>query len=93
MNTKSLASKDFAGKGINLYVINWKKNEGIDSYNDVGFIADEIEVVYPHIIKIKNGKKYINISKKDIKDNNLKRIFLSANSGNWLLSNILYFNK
>lgn len=93
MNTKSLASKDFAGKGINLYIINWKKNEGIESYNDVGFIADEIQSVYPHIIKIKNGKKYINISKKDIKDNNLKRIFLSANSGNWLLSNILYFNK
>jgi hypothetical protein len=93
MNTKSLASKDFAGKGINLYVINWKKNEGIESYNDVGFIADEIQYVYPHIIKIKDGKKYIYISKKDIKDNNLKRIFLSANSGNWLLSNILYFNK
>ena len=93
INSKSIAHKDFAGKGINLYIINWKKNEDISSYNDVGFIAEEIEVVYPHIIKIKNAKKYIQISKKDIKDNNLKRIFLSSNSGNWLLRNILYFNK
>jgi hypothetical protein len=80
MSNKIILSPNFAGTGINLYAIIWK-NGG----NTPGFIQSEVEKVYPNIIKIINGDKYITFKQDQIRDDkNLKRIFLVANSRGWM---------
>ena len=76
---RKLLGADFGGKGINLYL-------GKDE--DIGFDIEEVKKVYPGIIK--NGK--ILIEKEDLKDVNIKRIYLTMKSKSWirdlLISNI-----
>jgi hypothetical protein len=81
---KILVGKDFAGPEINLYMISWENGK-----NFTGFLADEVEKIYPNIVNIKNGLKYICMSKEDINgDKNLKRIFYAVNSRGWMTQNI-----
>ena len=90
MSQKKLVGKDFGGPGIHLYTIVWSEEANILPLCDSGFDADEVSKVYKHLVIIKNGKKYIKVSRKDIKnDNNIKRLYISLNSGKWLFSNIL----
>ena len=90
MSQKKLVGKDFGGPGIHLYAIVWSEEANILPLCDSGFDADEVSKVYKNFVIIKNGKKYIKISRKDIKNNNnIKRLYISLNSGKWLFSNIL----
>lgn len=89
MKNKIITASNFAGTNIHLYLIEWNnkinKSEKIKS----GFDADEIQKIFPELIKIENNKKYIIISKKDIgNDNRKKRIYLTLNSSNWISHNI-----
>lgn len=81
---KILLSPNFAGPGINMYMISWKNGK-----NFIGFIADEVEKIYPKNIQVRNGLKYICINKNDVKgDKNLKRIYFSIASRGWMTKNI-----
>ncbi len=84
IKSKKLIYSNFAGEGIHLYKIEWNK-KAISKFNcpkiEVGFIAQEIEKIYNHIIKNKNNGRYIEFSKKDIINNNIKRIYLISNIG------------
>jgi hypothetical protein len=90
MKDKKLLSKDYAGKGINMYIIEWDLESGILVPTvETGYDAEEVSKVYPQLVIIKDGKKYISIDKSQIKnDKNIKRIFLSLNSSKWLMENI-----
>ncbi len=67
---------NYGGKDINLYIFLYKPEvlKKHPEYKDLqlGFMADEIEKVYPEIIKEKEGIKYISISKE--KSSKFKRI-------------------
>jgi len=84
IKSKVLLGKNFAGEGIHMYMISWKSGK-----NFTGFLAEEVEKVYPHIVQVKNGVKYICIGKNDIQgDKNLKRIYFSVVSRGWITENI-----
>lgn len=91
MSRKTLIGKDFGGSGINLYQISWKNGDKPIS----GFISSEIESRYPQLITKNNGKKTLVISRDQIQnDKYLKRIYLTAGSGNWILESLLkIYNK
>jgi len=55
----------------------------------VGFMADEIEKVYPEIIKVIDGRKYINIEKEQLSDRRLWRIYNTINISHTLLKMII----
>ena len=88
-------SKDFGGPGINLYQIIWKpetegKHPTANGHSIAGFFADEVEKVYPNLVKSKLGAKYIYISRDQVKENpKIKRIYLVVGSGKWLLESIM----
>src|SRR5690606_30941825 len=70
---KMLIGKNYAGEGINLYMITWDTEKTF-----VGFVSDEIEKVYPSIIKNTKRGKFICVNKdifNTVKDPNLKRIY------------------
>lgn len=73
---KKLVKNNFAGN-INLYKITWKKES--KNEDGIGFIASEVEKNYPNLIKNNNGIKFLEIKKNDIKDNNIKKLFLFGN--------------
>lgn len=89
-----LIKKDFGGKGINLYSIIWN-DKIIDKYPQlgggmVGFFSDEIEKVYPELVRKKNGDKYIIINRTQVQLNpSLKRIYLIVGSGKWVLESLM----
>ena len=89
-----LLAKDFGGPGIKLYQIIWKP-EAIDKHptgniSIAGFFSDEVEKVYPELIKTKSGAKYIIVNRDQVKENpKIKRIYFVAGSGGWLLQNIM----
>ena len=91
MLKKDLIYNNFAGNGINLYIINWKPDVKTASYHETGFDADEVSILYPGIVKkLGGGMKHISISPTDINgDKNLKRIYLTLNSSNWILNSII----
>ena len=87
-------SKDFGGVGINLYQIIWKPDCENKQLSTVGFFADEIEKVYPQLIKNKSGVKYIVVNRNHLKENpKIKRIYVVAGSGRWLMDNIIEMAK
>lgn len=52
--------------------------------------ADEVEKVYPNLVKTKLGAKYIYVSRDQVKENpKIKRIYLVVGSGKWLLESIM----
>jgi hypothetical protein len=75
--------RDFAGQGIHLYLFEWNKGDGGNV--ELGFDPTEVEKVYPDIVETNSilNMKVICISREDIKDNNLKRIYLLINSRSW----------
>lgn len=89
-----LLGKDFGGPGINLYQIIWKP-EAINKHSTgdisiAGFFSDEVEKVYPELIKTKSGAKYIIVNRDQVKENpKIKKIYFVAGSGSWLLQNIM----
>jgi hypothetical protein len=94
ISTKNLVFPNFAGNGINLYMIFWKPESGLDYLHDMGFDSDEVSKIYPKNVKVIDGKKYISINKSEIsKDLNLKRIFLTLNSSKWMFENAINSNK
>lgn len=89
-----LLGENFAGKGIHLYQFFWTEDAVKLDYSTrkptCGFFSEEIEAIYPEIIKTKNGVKFIVISRTQIKQNNsLKRIYLTAGSGQWMLESVI----
>lgn len=89
MQSKKVTGRDFAGPGINLYLITWSSDSDIRPLVQSGFDADEVKKVFPWLIEKKKGVKYIKLSKKDIgKNNSLKRIFLTLSSSQWVSKNI-----
>ena len=54
MRSKKLISKNFAGDGINLYLVEWLNNMELSGFT---FDADEVILKFPGIVKKKNGKK------------------------------------
>lgn len=90
--TYAKLSDNYGGPGIHLYQVVWKP-EVADGSSAV-FFSDEIEKVYPEIIITKNGAKYINVSREQVKVNpKLKRIYLISGSGKWFLSSIINMSK
>jgi hypothetical protein len=96
MKTKKLVGPNFAGKGVNLYAITWKDDAFRLDPNlqegTVGFISSEIADVYPQILSTrkKNNRKgkFYKVTIDHCRDKNLKRIYLTSCSSNWMLSNI-----
>jgi hypothetical protein len=88
MRTKKLILKDAAGENINLYLILWDitENPPVSKLDDIGFDYDEVYKKYPEICKIIDGKKFIEINKNQLKNNDLKRIFVYSGSTSWLKS-------
>ena len=65
---------------INLYTITWNDNK-----KTIGFIASEIKKKYPNLIRKKEGKDYLYITREQVAENpELKRLFAYGGSGNWL---------
>ena len=88
---KTLIGKNFAGKNINLYIIEWKPESGMKKISSTGFDADEVLKLYPELIKYIDSKKYIEINIEQVKKNkDMKRIYLTLNSTDWILQNVLY---
>lgn len=86
--------KDFGGPGIHLYSIIWKDNaiKADPKLNGsmAGFFADEVEKVYPDLVKKKKGDKCIIINRTQVKlDPRLKRIYLVVGAGKWILESML----
>ena len=82
LKRKKILHRDFAGQGIHLYLFEWNKGDG---NVELGFDPTEVEKVYPDIVETNSilNMKVICISREDIKDNNLKRIYLLINSRSW----------
>ena len=88
----SLIREDFAGPGVNLYNIIWKpESYQLDSSTirpSSGFFVDEVVKKYPQLILDKNNVKFIRISREQIENNMLKRIYLTLASGQWMSQTI-----
>jgi hypothetical protein len=85
MTRKKLIAPNFAGPGINLYLIQF------DNANkaSVGFDATEVEKKYPHLVEDHYCGKFICVNRDEIKgDKNIQRIYLSIGSKSWI-TNIL----
>jgi len=80
---KKVLFPNFAGEGINLYLLTWKNGK-----EETGFLAQEVDKKYPRIVEKRGDDLYISIGKKDITDKNLKRIFLTLQSKTWMLDNV-----
>jgi hypothetical protein len=80
VTNKIVIGKDFAGPGINLYMIVWKSGQ-----SGVGFLGDEVEKRYPEMVENHPRGKLIIISRAELgKDKDLKRIYLTINSKGWM---------
>jgi hypothetical protein len=87
MESKKILMKDYAGKGIHLYLIKWDLKAtklGISSINDIGFDYDEIIKKYPEICTKFKDTKFISINKKQLANNDIKRIYVYIGSNGWI---------
>lgn len=76
---KKMLVKNFAGKNINLYQIIWKNGNAT-----FGFIASEVETIYPLLIRKINGKKHVVILPELTKKNNyIKRMYYCYLNNEW----------
>ena len=92
---KKLIKEHFGGEGIHMYQILWKE-KALEKHptmkqQTIGFLASEVSRVHPELVKTKDGIKYISISRAELKENpQLKRLYLTCGSGNWLLDSIVH---
>ena len=96
METKKILMKDYAGKGVNLYLIKWDLKAtklGIPSINDIGFDYDEIIKKYPEICTKYKDTKFISINKKQLANNDIKRLYVYIGSNGWIKEMINNLNK
>ena len=96
MEEKKILVKDYAGKGINLYLIKWDLKAsklGITSINDIGFDYDEIVKKYPKICTQFKNTKFISINKKQLSNNDIKRIYVYIGSNGMIKKMINNLNK
>ena len=96
MENKKILAKDYAGKGVHLYLIKWDLKAtklGIPSINDIGFDYDEIVKKHPEICTKFKNSKFISINKKQLTNNDIKRIYVYIGSNGWIKSMINSFNK
>jgi hypothetical protein len=74
-----LLVKDYGGKGINLYSFIYKpevkKMHPEYKSHNIGFLADEIQKIYPELIENRKGILYITIEKDKLKDKKYWRIY------------------
>lgn len=88
IKSKILVHKNFI-QGIDLYFIIWKDSANMDTEGQISYDISQIKKKYPFLLKKRDGLLYIKISKKDIGNNNdLKRIYLSLGSSNWITMNL-----
>ena len=81
MKDSFLVAPNFAGPGVNLYIITWN-----DDSRNLGYKFNELKKDFMTYLKKKNGRAYIKILKDDIRDNKaLKRLYLTLTSENWML--------
>jgi len=95
MENKKIIMKDVAGQGINLYLIKWNiyaTQLGIPSINDIGFDYDEVVKKYPEICTNFKDAKFISIDKKQLTNNNIKRIYVYIGSNDWIKTMIKSLN-
>jgi hypothetical protein len=86
MKRKIMLKKDFAGDGINLYLILWKKS----GKATVGFLADEVQKKYPSLIEKHYDGRHITIDRDEIgQNNNIKRMYLTIGSKSWMTDIVL----
>ncbi len=80
----TLLGKDFAGKGVNLYLFNYIpdafRKEPKYKVLNIGFMSDEVKKMYPKNVVKEEGIEYIRISLDDTKKTgekgrNLKRMY------------------
>jgi len=85
MKRKSVVERNFAGPGINLYLIHWDKGT-----ITVGFLASEVKSLYPNLIENHRDGKYIVIDRNEIdSDKNIKRMYLTIGSRTWMAKMIM----
>lgn len=85
ITNKKVLQRDFAGKGINLYLIS-SSNDSVM----IGFDPEEVRAVYLDIVEDHSQGKIICIHRDEIKtDKNLKRIFLTIQSRGWMTNLIV----
>ena len=88
IDKKKLMMKEFAGKGIHLYMTSWKSGK-----TELCFDPAEVEKVYPSMVENHLQGKLICIHRDEIKtDKNLKRMYLMINSRGWatgLIANLI----
>ena len=76
MKDSFLVAPNFAGPGVNLYIITWN-----DDSRNLGYKFNELKKDFMTYLKKKNGRAYIKILKDDIRDNKaLKRLYLTLTS-------------
>uniref|UniRef100_A0A6C0EKX0 Uncharacterized protein n=1 Tax=viral metagenome TaxID=1070528 RepID=A0A6C0EKX0_9ZZZZ len=87
IRSRKLVGKDFAGPGINLYTF-----QKTDDKFVTGFDPDEVEKKYPDCVeRHPDGSVFICVDRNEIKgDKNLKRIYLTLNSGDWMSKMIFW---
>ncbi len=86
MESKQVLFPNFAGNGVNLYLIKYKS--GIETQ---GFLYDEVKMVYPTICK-KNKK--LEITRDDVKNSKTaKKLYLFENSKDLINTTISDFSK
>lgn len=71
IKSKKLLLPNTVENDVHLYIVEWN-NGG----KEIAFDADEVKKVYPNLVKIRNGKKYIEIVKEAGRTNKaLQRMF------------------
>ena len=81
MKDSFLVAPNFAGPGVNLYIITWN-----DDSRNLGYKFKELKKDFMPYLKKKNDRAYIKILKDDIRGNKaLKRLYLTLTSENWML--------
>jgi hypothetical protein len=87
---KQLLYKDIAGSGINLYLVRWDadtaRKVGLKTVDDITFDYDEVYKKYPQICTIVQDLKFVQVNKKQLINNDIKRIYVIMSSTSWLKS-------
>lgn len=91
MKNKKIISKDVAGKGINIYSVEWDEKSLLPhiANTNMSFISSELKSKYPKLITKIDGIEHLVMNKKDIRNNELKRIYFFSSSSNWVNENIV----
>jgi hypothetical protein len=96
MVEKRLINKNIVN-GINLYYIIWDNSKAVDfgmeTKDDIGFDYDEVYKKYPELCAIYKDMKFIKINKKQLKNNDIKKIYVFSSSSSWMKNMVNHLSK